>query len=169
LSVEVRRVRPGEWAELKALRLRALEDTPDAFASTLAEESGLPDRHWRRDAREAANGAEVFVALAVDGATDRLAGLVRGAAWWGEPAIAGVFSMWVDPDLRGRGIGGALLASVTTWAKAGGYRRLRLHVVETNREAVALYGRAGFTATGVREPLREGSDLVLTMMERDLS
>lgn len=51
----VRPVRPEEWRELRALRLRALADSPEAFARTVAErEAGglgvvrLPTRRARR-------------------------------------------------------------------------------------------------------------------------
>jgi ribosomal protein S18 acetylase RimI-like enzyme len=165
--VQVRRIRADEWGELKALRVRALTEEPDAFSSLLEEESSLPDRHWRRSAREAASGEHGFVGLAVE-ETGGLVGLVRGETWYGRPEVAGVFSMWVVPRHRRRGVGRALLESVTAWAQESGYARLRLHVVETNRAAIRLYERAGFATIDEREPLRPGSDLVLVAMERPL-
>jgi ribosomal protein S18 acetylase RimI-like enzyme len=165
--VEVRRIRADEWAELKELRLRALAEEPDAFSTVLAEEADLPDRRWRRSAREAASGEERFVALAVEG-TGELVGLIRGERRHGRPEIAGVFSMWVVPRHRRRGVGRALLACTAGWATESGYATQRLHVVETNRAAIALYERAGFVMLEEREPLRAGSDLVLVAMERPL-
>ena len=46
----VRRLRPDEWRDLRALRLRALEDAPDAFGATLAEEAAEPDLTWQERA-----------------------------------------------------------------------------------------------------------------------
>ena len=60
----VRRLRADETALLKALRLRALADAPDAFAHTHAEISAKPDAYWeemRRSVTEPA-GHAMFVA-----------------------------------------------------------------------------------------------------------
>ncbi|MBC7679788.1 MAG: GNAT family N-acetyltransferase [Pseudorhodobacter sp.] len=53
----------------------------------------------------------------------------------------------VRPDLRGHGVGDALVGSVIEWAQQQGLS-LRLHVVEDNAPAVALYVRHGLRATG---------------------
>jgi hypothetical protein len=46
--VEIRRLRAGEAARLRELRLRALQDSPDAFASSYEREAELPTAHWKR-------------------------------------------------------------------------------------------------------------------------
>jgi ribosomal protein S18 acetylase RimI-like enzyme len=51
--------------------------------------------------------------------------------------------MFVRPELRGQGIGGALVASVVAAAEERRYARL---VVAPSERAVSLYRRAGFTA-----------------------
>ena len=50
-GVAVERVRAAEWRELRELRLRALADAPEAFASTLAREAAFPDDVWRQRAQ----------------------------------------------------------------------------------------------------------------------
>jgi ribosomal-protein-alanine N-acetyltransferase len=55
------------------------------------------------------------------------------------------------PDLRGRGIGSALMAEVFTAARALGARRATLEVRESNEGARRLYERLGF-AVGGRRP-----------------
>jgi plasmid stabilization system protein ParE len=48
-----------EWSAYRALRLRALEDAPDAFGSTLAAESTRPAEEWAaRLARAATSGID---------------------------------------------------------------------------------------------------------------
>ena len=58
-----------------------------------------------------------------------------------------VFFLAVDPTLRGRGIGGALLRAALKRARAQwGSIEARLHVIEGN-PAVRLYEREGFAVT----------------------
>ncbi len=57
-----------------------------------------------------------------------------------------VETLAVRADLRGQGIGSALLAAVEGRARASGGRRLSLDVVDTNPHARRLYERLGFRA-----------------------
>lgn len=52
--------------------------------------------------------------------------------------------LYLEPDARGRGLGGALLASACDWARAHGAEVARLEVNRHNPRAKALYLRAGF-------------------------
>ena len=40
--MEIRQARAADWEALRKLRLRALADAPDAFASTLQKEAAFP-------------------------------------------------------------------------------------------------------------------------------
>ena len=44
VDVRIRQAIPDEWERVRELRLRALEDAPEAFGSTLAEEQALGQR-----------------------------------------------------------------------------------------------------------------------------
>lgn len=57
----------------------------------------------------------------------------------------------VRPDLRGQGIGQALLAALSAKARASGSRALCLDVADSNLRAQALYARLGFRPTGVQQ------------------
>jgi ribosomal protein S18 acetylase RimI-like enzyme len=61
--------------------------------------------------------------------------------------------MYVRPQARGRGVGGALVAAVIGWARARDAASVHLWVTETNKPARLLYERCGFTLTGERQPL----------------
>ena len=53
----------------------------------------------------------------------------------------------VAPDLRGHGLGTALLSAICAEARLRGYPAVRLDVVDTNWRARALYRRLGFVET----------------------
>lgn len=73
----------------------------------------------------------------------------------------------VAPAARGEGIGTRLLHEAVTVAREDGLRWLRLHVVDTNPRAQALYERLGFRVTGVEKtrPLDRwlGYDAIISM------
>jgi RimJ/RimL family protein N-acetyltransferase len=62
---------------------------------------------------------------------------------------ATLVAMYVAPEYGGRGLGLALVNTVVQAAKAAGVQLLILTVTEGNRQAAALYERAGFAAFGV--------------------
>jgi ribosomal protein S18 acetylase RimI-like enzyme len=59
-----------------------------------------------------------------------------------------VFSVAVDQQQRGRGVGQALLAACQAVARQNQLRTLHLRVVATNHQALAFYQRLGFQIVG---------------------
>jgi len=59
-----------------------------------------------------------------------------------------LISMWVAPFARGRGVGDALVAAVSSWATDKQACRITLKVFDHNRPAIGLYRRQGFTDYG---------------------
>jgi GNAT superfamily N-acetyltransferase len=153
MRFELALLAPGDWAEFRDLRLRALADAPAAFSSKLADERRLGEAEWR--ARLAVRTQ--FVA--------RVAGTAIGTvgAYCSDGGIS-LISMWVDPMFRCRGVGAALVDRVIAHARDLGYPRLRLLVTEGNIEAERLYTRCGFEPTGVSKP-RPDADAVRREVE----
>lgn len=58
--------------------------------------------------------------------------------------VAWLEDMVVDPDLRGRGIGGMLLHEAIRCARDSGCKRVTLLTDDTNTEAMRFYKRADF-------------------------
>jgi ribosomal protein S18 acetylase RimI-like enzyme len=58
-------------------------------------------------------------------------------------------SFMVAADARGRGVGTALCRFALNWARERGYAGMQFNAVaESNRAAVGLYERLGFTIVG---------------------
>lgn len=95
-------------------------------------------------ARRLLEEGEIAVLLAGAG-PDGLALLrFRPSVWTGEPE-AHLQELYVVPDLRGRGIGRALLAATIEFARAAGATHLDLNTGETDTAARTLYESMGFT------------------------
>lgn len=135
------RLGPGDEARLRAIRLRALEDAPGAFATTLEVARGWPVERWRAQLEPRAT----FVAVrnGVD------VGVARGDRDPEAADCAWLLSMWVAPEARQRGIGRMLIAEVVAWAQDAGCERMLLDVSDDHAAAIACYAALGFAATGV--------------------
>jgi hypothetical protein len=96
-EVAVRRLRANDAHLLRAVRLAALADAPDAFGETL-EGAGSAD--WGARARDGSSLLDRAVFVATDG--ERGVGMVfvkSGAP----PEAAFLGGMWVSPAFRRRG------------------------------------------------------------------
>lgn len=138
---------------LRLVRLRALEDAPDAFGSTFDEAAAKPVSDRRAQLRDLATFVAVHDGVDV--------GMVRGGPDQDRPGTAFLLSMWVVPEARGQGVGSALIDAVVAWARGAGFSRLVLEVGDGNCAAIALYARKGFTPTGVVGSLPPPRDHVL--------
>jgi ribosomal protein S18 acetylase RimI-like enzyme len=156
LIVHLRRAVPGDEPILRALRLQALSDTPDAFGSTYERELARTNADWQRWFSPGAT----FILTDDDGPK----GIVAGARDAADPEIVRLMAMWVHASLRGHGAADALVSSVLVWASAEGARATRLAVVESNVRARRCYERNGFRDTGERM-VRERDGVVEMEME----
>src|SRR5919197_5047477 len=119
--MEIRPVRPEEAGRLRELRLRALEDAPEVFFSSLDSERRLPIEHWESWAGTVDNRV-MFVAIE-GGEWVGMAGAAR------HPEKAGTVSLWwlwVAPAARGRGLARTFLQVRADWARRCGADRLEL-------------------------------------------
>ncbi len=144
-DVEVVRAGADDSQDARDVRLRALADAPEAFASSREREEAFDDDEWRR--RVTTNAW--FLARA-DGAT---VGLACGIPEPDDDAGRHLVGMWVDPAFRGRGLSDLLVAAVMAWARRERATFLALWVVDGNDRALGFYERLGFEATGEQQPL----------------
>jgi GNAT superfamily N-acetyltransferase len=158
--VSVRAIGSGDWELVRDVRLAALRDAPDAFASAYEREAAYTEEQWR------------------GWFSDRFAMFFAYIPDLAEPAgLAGVFdrddeaalvSMWVRPDARGRGVGEALVSAAASWATSRDQDTLNLWVAEANDSARRLYERCGFAPTGERQPLPSNPAITEIRMRRSL-
>jgi GNAT superfamily N-acetyltransferase len=154
MSLQIRCIRANEWHRLRALRLRALADSPMAFGSTLAREQAFPDDVWQKRAAGGASGIDRVTFIAEE--DGRWIGLATGLltdpadSHQAAPTLVGMF---VEGAARRRGIGLALVERIARWARDHRETRLVLWVTSDNKAAIALYRRCGFRCTGATRAL----------------
>ncbi|MEN5033696.1 GNAT family N-acetyltransferase [Pseudomonas sp. TWI929] len=164
--VIVRPITAGDWRPYRELRLKALRESQDAFASTYELESAREDDEWeaRIAAVASSKSAQAFFAVK----RNEICGLVWCKASDVEADVVEIFQMWVAPDARGFGVGRALLERALSWARGYGAQRVRLGVTVADSPAMRLYKASGFQPVGIPELLREGSVLMSQAMELNL-
>jgi ribosomal protein S18 acetylase RimI-like enzyme len=149
----------------KAVRLRALRDTPNAFGSTYAKASQLTDADWiKRAAQWSGERSAGF--LAMDG--DTACGIAGSFLDQDDVTRAHLVSMWTAPTHRRRGIGCLLVHEVLEWACLRRARNLQLMVTSNNEPAILFYQHFGFTLTGRTEPYPNDPALIEYEMSRPI-
>ena len=153
-SVQIRRLSCADGGLLRTLRLAALEDSPEAFGESLAEAKERAEEWWGRltDSLTSPGSHVAFVAERGELAVGLIFGLVDPE----NAEVGRVGGLWVSPEARRCGVGGALLGAVSAWARASERTEMALWAPELGGPARALYVAAGFSATGRRREARDG-------------
>lgn len=143
-SLHFRCLRPADAAALLCLRHQAIQEAPTAFGTEPAFELGKTLGHYRAQLlRFTQRGREDLLGI---WQADRLVGLAgHGARRRGRLEYVLIYSMYVTPELRGQGLGAALIhhccaRAVRDW----GLNRARLNVETHNLTAWRLYQHLGF-------------------------
>jgi ribosomal protein S18 acetylase RimI-like enzyme len=166
LATDVRRIRPAEWQLLRDLRLRSLNDAPEAFGQRYAEAAAQSDDEWRSNARASSAGSRRIWFIARDAESGAEIGLVQGRRR--PEADCLLFSMWVAPEARRSGAGRALVDAVSDWARAWGGTRVVLWVLGTNEPALRFYERIGFRLLAEGPDAESGRAYGAFAMERPI-
>jgi GNAT superfamily N-acetyltransferase len=166
-SLVIRTFAPHEWPVYRAIRLRSLADSPDAFGSTFAEEEARPLDSWAaRLSAAAVSGQDHPLIAQWDGAP---AGLVWAKVDGGDASVVNIYQMWVAPEARGRGVAAVLLRAAVNWARSKNARAVQLGVTCGNSAAVRLYQREGFENIGQPQPRGADSRLFEQAMTLSLA
>jgi len=143
------------------IRSAGMDDLPDL----LQLESGCfaCDRISRRSYRHLMHRGHADVLAA-----DTQEGILAGSAvllYRRGSRLARLYSMAVRPDLRGRGVGGLMLATAERMALDKGMSGMGLEVAEGNRPALALYLRTGYIETSRLPGYYESGEAALRMQK----
>lgn len=160
----LRRLTPDDWAEMRDIRLAALQEAPDAFGSTYAREAAFAEADWR--GRLTNPTAVTFLADHADFGDGPIG--IAGGYVNPETGLPELVAMWVRPQARGLGAAVELVEAVVAWAKGLGVDRIQLWVAEGNPAALKLYERCGFTLTGERGALPHNESITELRMVRPL-
>jgi ribosomal protein S18 acetylase RimI-like enzyme len=156
--MEIRPLVEADAARWRALRLRMLREHPDAFGRSYEESVTLPIEWFAARLREdEATPDKVVLGAFADEDLVGSTGLARqdGAKDRHKAYIWGVYAA---PEVRGRGVGRALLVEAIARARAmAGLEQLVLAVTTHNAAARGLYAALGFESYGVeRHALKVG-------------
>jgi ribosomal protein S18 acetylase RimI-like enzyme len=138
-KVEIRLLRKDEILPYRQLRIKTLETDPSAFHLDLESAKCKPDSFF---------GDEIFDSLfGCFGAFlgEQLVGMVTLKQV--EPFLANLYTLYVLPEFRGRGIARALIQEAILVAKKQGITEISFTVMESN-PAIALYEALNFRKVG---------------------
>jgi GNAT superfamily N-acetyltransferase len=148
-----------DWESLRAIRLEALADTPDAYGSTYEESALWSDAQWRNAA-----STRLYYLAERDG---RVVGMVSGGYNDAHPGTRWLYGMYVTPSERGTGTSALLVRTVGEWARGHGASELYLHVTTSVPRARAFYEKEGFTPNGESQVMdRDHTLTLITMVQR---
>jgi GNAT superfamily N-acetyltransferase len=148
-----------DWRDLRAIRLEALVDTPDAYGSTYEESVLWSDAQWKHAAT-----TRLYYLADRDGV---VVGMVSGGFNDAYPGTRWLYGMYVTPSERGSGTAARLVRAIDDWARSHGVAEVYLHVTTSVPRARAFYEKVGFRPTGESFRMERDPSLSLeTMVQR---
>ncbi len=152
----IRKLTEEDLDALWSIRLRALQDNPEAFGSTYEETLQRSKESFRQRLRQPLSET-FFIGAFEDESLVGIVGFYRESGQKGQHK-GYIVSMYVAPEQRGHGISKALVAEAIAQARTiPGLELLLLAVVTSNTAARRLYRSLGFEVYGL-EPraLKQG-------------
>lgn len=162
--MNIRLLQEADAEAYRALKLRALDESPEAFSDSYEDEVDAPLQMSRDTVRPVGDPPESFALGAFDDA-ELLIGAVTFRRDTRRKARhkAMVHVTYVDPSLRHEGVGRALVAELLERARRlVGLEQVHLWVLRSpSHSAAGFYERFGFQSQGVvKRDLKIGSGYV---------
>jgi len=161
MSIEIVTATVNDFDRLRALRLAALKDTPDAFGAKYEDEVEKPILDWQNRLKNThwcfavADGVDVGL-LAVDRAQKD-----RNSDCW-------LSSWWIHQDHRGSGIPKLMLNWLEQLCIEKKWEKIGLGVWPDNLRAISAYKKLGFTEAEKLLPSRSIPGLMYLAMYRNV-
>jgi ribosomal protein S18 acetylase RimI-like enzyme len=147
--MHVRKLTEADATEFWQLRLRALRDNPEAFSSSYEESHTIPLVRVMQRLREESIAGDNCILGAFEATLVGMVGFRRHQSIK-EQHKSTLWGMYVIPEMRGRGIGKALLSHAIAHATSlAGLVQMHLAVVSTQAAARHLYRSLGFEVYGL--------------------
>jgi GNAT superfamily N-acetyltransferase len=150
-------IRPGRREDAaEAARLWMQSAREHTAHDRIYETAPGAEKTMRRFLADVANSGYSFLFVAAAG--DRPVGFISGELRQGSPTFlprtwASVDDVFVEPDYRNRGMGRALLQSVSDWAQERGADGISLQVAAANARGRKFYEDLGFREISVYQVL----------------
>lgn len=158
--MEIRYLTSADAEDYWLLRLEALQQNPEAFATTYEDAIGRTEP-IKRVATNLESSTSVTLGAYVE---NELVGVMTLAKEDLEKMRhkVNLFAVYVTPRMRGHKIGDALLSEVIQAAKQlPDVEKINLTVVTTNKAAIHLYEKQGFKTYGLESKAMKNGDIYL--------
>ena len=161
MSIEIVTATVNDFDRLRALRLAALKDTPDAFGAKYEDEAEKPISDWQNRLKNTnwcfvvADGVDIGL-LAVDRAEKD-----RNSDCW-------LSSWWIHQDHRGSGIPKLMLNWLEQLCIEKKWEKIGLGVWPDNLRAISAYKKLGFTEAEKLLPSRSIPGLMYLAMYKNV-
>ena len=146
VAARVARLTESDWRAFAAVRLRALTDSLGERDPQFQQEAAFTAAQWRRRLREHAQFAVLI--------GDRPVGLIGAQLENAETVY--LYSLWLDPSVRGQGLARPLVAAAVDWARDRRARTVTLRVAHDNQVARSVYESLGFALKAAETPSDRG-------------
>jgi len=144
-KVEVSLLSQDEWERLRAIRIRALIENPEAFGAALEEVEAQSKEVWLKLFEK-----EDYLVASINGVDVGMLYIEvlngdHGATCW-------IGGCWTDPAFRGNGVMRALFDYIDNHAQEKGWIKQGLGVWVDNLVAINSYKSLGFNFAGEKMP-----------------
>jgi ribosomal protein S18 acetylase RimI-like enzyme len=150
-GISVRALGEEDWQQYRDVRLMALQDAPEAFVATRAQEEALDEQDWRARMRRSRR-----LVAECDGSPLGVVSLGEGEADFAHTGE--LYGLWVAPEARGTGVAWKLVEAGAAQALQDGRSHLSYWVGTDNGRAVAFASSFGFRPTSTRRPMRVANE-----------
>lgn len=148
--MQYRKLVSDDWLAYKEIRLKSLEEAPQAFESSLFEESQFSSQQWRTRLTQTPSSF-CLGALSDNGELKGIAGFSQGHKLKTQHK-AYLWGVYVLQDARGSGVARQLIETIIhEFNDRFDISVIQLTVTSNNAAAISLYQQLGFKQYGIEK------------------